>query len=99
MRITREERAAIVRLYHVYFPKGTGIWLFGSRVDDQARGGDIDLFIDMPSEDMDIYQSRMRFLIELKRAIGDQKIDVVIKTDSTDQPIYKIAQTEGIKLA
>ncbi len=45
MRITSEHAEHICNVLQHYFGAKTDIWLFGSRVDDNQRGGDIDLYI------------------------------------------------------
>lgn len=76
------------------------LYLYGSRVDDQKRGGDIDLLLIV--EDL---ESKIRLLIEkhlllskIKSRIGDQKIDLKIALESeleTD-PFLRLA-AEGSK--
>lgn len=46
MRLSDDEIRAIEQAAKEAFPPGTGIYLFGSRLDDQARGGDIDLLVE-----------------------------------------------------
>ncbi len=53
------------------------MWLFGSRPDDATKGGDIDLYIELPVEDY-VYAKKLRFWCELVKRLGDQKIDIVI---------------------
>ena len=53
--------------------------LFGSRLDDAGRGGDIDLFIPgdwLPEESV---PRRLRLCVELRRCLGDKKIDVMVE--------------------
>ena len=95
MRLTQEEITAIKKTFHKIFQKGE-IFLFGSRVDDNARGGDIDLFI-KGCEKEKIKEKKIKFLVELKKRIGDQKIDVVIAKDDGN-PIEQEALQKGIKL-
>lgn len=59
--------------------------LFGSRVDDQARGGDIDLLIESPDERRMNFKNKIDFLTALKMAIGDQKIDVIYNYEGTNK--------------
>ncbi|MEI6415471.1 MAG: nucleotidyltransferase domain-containing protein [Pseudomonadota bacterium] len=54
-------------------------WLFGSRLDDAARGGDIDLFIPGDWHAEESVPRRLRLCAELRRDLGDQKIDVVVE--------------------
>jgi hypothetical protein len=46
MRLSTEDIAAIRGLIQARFGPGTGIWLFGSRLSDSARGGDVDLYVE-----------------------------------------------------
>jgi predicted nucleotidyltransferase len=48
MRLTNQEIKSIKESFHQVFDCGK-IYLFGSRVDDSLKGGDIDLFIDFKS--------------------------------------------------
>jgi predicted nucleotidyltransferase len=68
--------------------------LFGSRLNDAARGGDIDLYIpgDWPAEEA--VPRRLRFCVELRARLGDQKIDVVVG-DGSGSSIQIHAQHTG----
>jgi len=46
MRITQIQKHIICETAEKYFGSDVHIWLFGSRVNDQAKGGDIDLYIE-----------------------------------------------------
>ena len=72
------------------------VTLFGSRVDDLSRGGDIDLYIQSSIKNNSI-ANKINFLIDLKSAIGDQKVDVTLAKDSS-RLIEQEALTKGIKL-
>jgi len=51
--------------------------LFGSRVDDNARGGDIDLHLEVAPEQYGI-GSEPRFRAEIWKRLDEEQIDVVI---------------------
>ncbi|WP_236631929.1 nucleotidyltransferase domain-containing protein [Endozoicomonas montiporae] len=70
------------------------IWLFGSRVDDQAKGGDIDLLI---MSEILTFMDKSKIRIGLYDLIGEQKIDLVIAADDSD-PFTRIALSEGVRL-
>ena len=73
--------------------------LFGSRVDDSLRGGDIDLYI-IPEKKLtadQLYKERIYFLSALKMKIGDQKIDLIIARDQ-NRPIEREALKNGVVL-
>ena len=59
------------------------IYLFGSRVDDTKRGGDIDLYL-VPSIKYDNEKEKKRnFLVKLDEYIGEQKIDAIMAKDKS----------------
>lgn len=70
------------------------VWLFGSRVNDQAKGGDIDLLI--LSKKIG-FKDRASVRLALYELIGEQKIDLLIAADDTD-PFTRIALAEGVRL-
>jgi len=94
MRLTPTEIEMIKKTFYEVFGDGK-IYLFGSRVDDSLKGGDIDLFIDTVTTNK--LQKKIEFLSALKQRIGDQKIDVVISKDYT-RLIEREALAKGIEL-
>lgn len=100
MRLTEQQQEIIKQVLLKHFGKGSELRLFGSRADDNARGGDIDLYIEpeLHAAD-DIVEARLNALVELHLALGEQKIDLVINRKAgTVLPIYKIAKETGIRL-
>jgi predicted nucleotidyltransferase len=83
-----------------YFGNQARIILFGSRTNDQARGGDIDLLVET-YQGTDIFTRKLQALSELQIALGDQKIDLLIKTPNMPAPvpsIYSEALATGVEL-
>lgn len=76
MRITDKQRANIQNAAAGIFGQAVKVYLFGSRVNDRSRGGDIDLLIDT-EEDKMTSRNKVLFLVQLKKLLGEQKIDVV----------------------
>lgn len=72
--------------------------LFGSRVDDARRGGDIDLYIEASLSPQDAFQRETQMAAELYRAFGERKIDIVVNTGRLDLPIYRLAREQGVWL-
>ena len=77
--------------------------LFGSRVDDSRRGGDIDLLIELPqplSAD-DVVDRRARFTARLYRLLEERRIDVVMTQQGSqdERAVVKAARRQGIELA
>ncbi|MDP3332557.1 MAG: hypothetical protein Q8S55_11330 [Methylococcaceae bacterium] len=73
--------------------------LFGSRTNDNARGGDIDLFVELPFCTTDIERKTLQLTARLQLRIGDQPIDVLVIDPSTQwQAIHEQASMTGISL-
>lgn len=81
MRLTTFEVQSITETFKEVFGDGK-IYLFGSRVDDLKKGGDIDLFLDVSCCN-DEHSKKIQFLTKLEAKIGEQKIDVVFKKDDS----------------
>ncbi len=101
MRLSTFEIESIKNTFKKWFLDADQLWLFGSRTDDEKKGGDIDLFVKTQIEDsFEIQNKKISFLVDLKKQIGDQKIDVVILSQSSkkDLPIYRSAEEQGVRL-
>lgn len=96
MRLSKAESEIIKADAIKVFGPGVKVYLFGSRVDDEKKGGDIDLYI-VPKTAGDLYDKKIRFLIQLDQDIGEQKIDVVIAKDKK-RLIEQEAVSKGIQL-
>lgn len=70
------------------------IYLFGSRVDPQKKGGDIDLLV--ISQILE-FTDKMKILSSICKQIGDQKIDLVF-AKNTDDPFVELAYETGKRL-
>lgn len=99
MRLTPEQVTAIRQTAAEVFGDDVGVWLFGSRVDDSKRGGDVDLL--MSPVTLDAGQQllhKIRFLARLERRLGERKVDVVIEAPGDTRPIVRIAHQTGVRL-
>lgn len=99
MRITERQHKAIVTSVKDVLGDHAQVRLFGSRLYDDKKGGDIDLYVTVFEE---VYQpawliARIQSSILLK--IGDQKIDVLLSAPNlTRQAIHEIAEQQGVFL-
>ena len=97
MRLTESEKMIIKKAAQKIFGPEVRIFLFGSRVNDYRKGGDIDLYIE--TENHALLQDNLSLLSNLKLRLGDQKIDVVVKAPNKNyQKIFHIARQTGIEL-
>ncbi len=100
MRLRDSDVDHIIESFKQYFGKDDHLWLFGSRVDLEKRGGDIDLYVETYLSQSEAVSKKMNFRGDLWRRIGEQKIDVVVNVLESDfeLPIYESAKEEGVML-
>jgi len=94
LRLTSKEIDIIRNKVETIFSKSV-IYLFGSRVYDDKKGGDIDLYI-VPQDKQDNFSKKLR----LKSVLEDllfKPVDIVIAKDET-RVIEQEALQYGIKL-
>ncbi len=100
IRLKDYEIVAITDAFKKLFLPQDHLWIFGSRVDMDKRGGDIDLYIETGIEPALLFELKLKFINAICEAIGDQRIDVVLDSvhNSLNLPIYAKAKHEGVKL-
>jgi predicted nucleotidyltransferase len=101
MRLTQEQVNTIKRAVIDTFGNTASVWLFGSRVDDHKRGGDIDLLIETEETDIKrMVKAELDFLVKLQMQLGEQKIDILVDypTRQAKPPIIEVARQTGILL-
>ncbi len=109
MRLTRTEAAAIRDAVRRHFGGTARVLLFGSRVDDGRRGGDIDILVehDPDVNGVELVRKKLRTVSDIQFAIGDRKIDIATapKPDPAKEPgrreealVVRKAREHGIPL-
>ena len=100
MRLSQFEIETIKKLAEKYFGHETTVYLFGSRTDDNKKGGDIDLFVYNINEAALTLEAKVYFLADLKTKIGDRKIDVVFDNANTriKKNFYRSVNRQKVKL-
>lgn len=99
MRIDSKDLVSITQAFQECFVQGDHLWLFGSRVDDKKRGGDIDLYIEVQDYNFKkVFDAQRQFWILLQDRLGEQKIDIVVRDPEQDLLIYQVARADGILL-
>lgn len=96
MRLSVTEVAAIKQLIAAIFGETAEVRLFGSRVDDSKRGGDVDLYV-TPVQRDDWYLKRVACLGELERALP-YPVDLVVAEPDASRSIDRIALQSGVVL-
>lgn len=99
MRLTPTQIAAIRTSATQLAGDAARVWLFGSRVRDDARGGDVDLMLELDEAVAEPAQLSARLAARVSRAMYGRKVDVLIKAPNLKfLPIHSIALAEGIRL-
>jgi predicted nucleotidyltransferase len=71
------------------------LYLFGSRVDDTKKGGDIDLLVISD----ELTKKDLRWLrIEFFKSFGEQKIDIILDDGSFQHPFHKLILQKAIQI-
>lgn len=95
MRLQSKEIQTILRVAKDIYGDGVKVYLFGSRLDDKKRGGDIDLLIRTEGEKKGVLE-RIRMISRLKYYLGEQKIDVI--GDYEENLVVREALEKGLRL-
>lgn len=100
MRLKPNEIRAIKDAVQKNFSAESDVYLFGSRTDDTQRGGDIDLLVETDKTGEHLQEAKLRTMVSIQLALGDQKIDIVTKQTGkkADSLILIEAERTGIQL-
>jgi predicted nucleotidyltransferase len=90
MRLTSQQLQTIKALVSEVFGSDVRVHLFGSRLDDSKKGGDIDLLVKSDRViDQKLHKSAS-LAAQLQMSLGEQKFDIVVKDAQTpDSPFYR----------
>ena len=99
MRLTLAQIETIKSTAQEVLGEGVQVTLFGSRVDDTLKGGDVDLMMTVEQSVPDPAVAAARIASRISRAMEGRKVDVLLKAPNLlEQPIHRIAQQEGVRL-
>lgn len=72
------------------------VFLYGSRVDDKKKGGDIDLLI--YCDQLPDYQTKSKIKLALYDAIGEQRIDILYSKPNEEEIFVQIVKDDAVEL-
>jgi predicted nucleotidyltransferase len=99
MRLTTQQINLIKTQSTTILGEQARVYLFGSRVDDTKKGGDIDLFVELDAVTENMVAKILQLNGALQMALGMQKIDIVFHAPNyARQAIHDIAKQQGILL-
>lgn len=97
MRISTQQRSGIHHTLRRYFGPEVRIWLFGSRTDDNRRGGDVDLYVETELEPgMEKFMKKIEAGAALEDIFDGAKVDLIVRfAHEPEQAIHRIAKKKG----
>ncbi|MCH8553030.1 MAG: nucleotidyltransferase domain-containing protein [Natronospirillum sp.] len=96
MRLTQAQINTIKTETAAVFGANAEVILFGSRLDDSARGGDVDLMVRVREPVSDPANLSGQLSARLMRAFHGRKVDVVVQAPNlTGLPIHRVASQQG----
>jgi predicted nucleotidyltransferase len=96
MRLTKQQTHTITQTVTRLAGTGSAVYLFGSRLNDQAKGGDIDLLVESDIPLTLIHRAQIK--MELESQLG-LPVDIISKSrDAVATPFQIIAQSRSALL-
>ena len=96
MRLSSLQQQTVVRLVKETAGDGARVWLFGSRLEDHARGGDVDLLLETPRPLAWLDRARLRMQLEQHLMLP---VDLVIRQQQEPwTPFQRIAREKALEL-
>jgi len=96
MRLSEAQRQAVVQAVAQACGPQARVRLFGSRLDDALRGGDVDLLVELADEPADVPALQRQLQVRLLRALDGRAVDVLVVGPQTPrQPVHELALREG----
>lgn len=96
MRISTTQQSQICQTIHQLLGKEVTIRVFGSRLHDNARGGDLDLLIQTHHALEQPALLSSRIAARVSRLLHGRKVDVLLQAPNLKTtPVHYIAQQQG----
>ncbi len=95
MRLSATQQQSILQAARQNFGADAKVWLFGSRLDDARRGGDVDLYVE--TSQINTLMPALRCKMAIEESL-DLHVDLVVNDHMKNEPIYQIAKNQGVQL-
>lgn len=96
MRLQTEQTQTILAVIRKVAGQTAKAWLYGSRLDDSRRGGDVDLLV-QSTPPINLIQ-RARIKMQLESQLGLPVDVIACGNDESLSPFARIAVTQGVLL-
>ena len=99
MRLSATQVEVIRQLARQVGGEGCRVRVFGSRIDDAARGGDLDLLLELPDPVGNPALVAAQMSARVSRVMHGRKVDMLLSAPNLMRlPIHDIAFEEGVLL-
>lgn len=99
VRITGKQRTDILKLISELAGAEASVTLFGSRVDDDKKGGDLDLLVECEQAVVNPAWLAATLSAKLSRLMAGRRVDVVLGAPNLKHlPIHEAAKANGVRL-
>ena len=96
MRLTEYQTQAILKLARQVGGEQSRVRVFGSRLDDAARGGDLDHMLELPEPIDNPALMAAQMSAQVSRVMHGRKVDVLLSAPNLMRlPIHDMAFKEG----
>jgi len=96
MRLTQRQVSTIIDTTQAVAGANSGVWLYGSRLDDSRRGGDIDLIVESNPPVNLLQRARIKIALEAQL---NRPVDVLaLKGNASTSPLTQIAMAGAVRL-
>ncbi len=85
MRLTKEQVNTIVKICHTIAGENSTVWLYGSRLDDNRHGGDIDVLIESPLPVTLMQRARIKLFLEQQLNLP---VDVLVNNPQREENAF-----------
>ena len=99
MRINQKQHDGIKKIVKLLAGSQAVVILFGSRVDDAKKGGDVDLLVEIPDYVDNPALLTAKLSVKISNLMFGRKVDVLLSAPNLDYlPIHKYARLNGVIL-
>ncbi|WP_218563921.1 nucleotidyltransferase domain-containing protein [Marinospirillum perlucidum] len=96
MRLTPQQATSIQHLCAEIFGQEVSVKVFGSRLDDQLKGGDLDLLVKSLKPIPEPARKSALLSTRVSRLLQGRKVDVLLIAPNLKYlPIHRIAEEQG----
>jgi len=99
MRLTEHQVQAIRDATIEVVGHAAPVWLFGSRVNESTRGGDVDLMVQLIEPVDDPASLMIKLATKVSKCMYGRKVDVLIEAPNLNYfPIHDMVKAHGVLL-